>query len=128
MAAAGRRHRAVDLAQGALARLSLDRGGPRDLAAIRDGVFASNAVARILKSAAELPAGLALSDARLRVDCGDLEGDLRSMLADDLPLVRRDGVESWPRVTKYDVGQRLAEAAVDALSVPVISKSKLGAA
>ena len=39
----------------ALARLGLDRGGPRDLAAIRDGLAAAGALARILGAAGDLP-------------------------------------------------------------------------
>ena len=74
-----------------LARLSLDRGGPRDLAAIRDGLAATAALAAILEAAEDLPPELLAAYARLRADCGALEGDLQSTLADDLPLVKRDG-------------------------------------
>jgi DNA mismatch repair protein MutS len=75
----------------ALARLSLDRGGPRDLAAIRDGLAAKAALASILEAAQNLPPELLAAYARLRADCGALEGDLQSTLADDLPLIKRDG-------------------------------------
>jgi DNA mismatch repair protein MutS len=75
----------------ALARLSLDRGGPRDLAAIRDGLAAAEAVASILEAAGDLPSELLGAYARLRADCGALESDLQSTLADDLPLLRREG-------------------------------------
>jgi DNA mismatch repair protein MutS len=74
-----------------LARLSLDRGGPRDLAAIRDGLAATAALAAILEAAQNLPPELLAAYARLRADCGALEGDLQSTLADDLPLIKRDG-------------------------------------
>jgi DNA mismatch repair protein MutS len=74
-----------------LARLSLDRGGPRDLAAIRDGLAAAAALAGILEAAQDLPPELLAAYARLRADCGALEGDLQSTLADDLPLIKRDG-------------------------------------
>ncbi len=74
-----------------LSRLSLDRAGPRDLAAIRDGLAAAHELARILDAADELPAGLLRSYALLRADCGALSRDLEAMLADELPLVKRDG-------------------------------------
>ena len=75
----------------ALARLSLDRGGPRDLAAVRDGLAAAGALASILEAAGDLPPDLLSAYARLRADCGALERDLQSTLADDLPLLKRDG-------------------------------------
>ena len=74
-----------------LSRLSLDRGGPRDLAAIRDGLAAAGAIARILKSARDLPPELQRDHAALSVDCAALEQILQATLADDLPLVKRDG-------------------------------------
>ena len=74
-----------------LSRLSLDRGGPRDLAAIRGGLAAAGALARILESAGDQPPGLLRAHAALRVDCGALGRDLEATLADDLPLVKRDG-------------------------------------
>jgi len=75
----------------ALARLSLDRSGPRDLAAIRDGVAAAAALAAMLEAGQDLPPELLAAYARLKADCGALEGDLSSTLADELPLVARDG-------------------------------------
>ena len=75
----------------ALARLSLDRGGPRDLAAVRDGVAAAATLAGILEAAQDLPPELLAAYARLRADCGALERDLQATLADDLPLIKRDG-------------------------------------
>ena len=74
-----------------LSRLSLDRAGPRDLAAIRDGLAAAAALARILEGVEDLPAELVRAHARLSENCGALEHDLRATLADDLPLARRDG-------------------------------------
>ncbi len=75
----------------ALARLSLDRGGPRDLAAIRDGVAAAAALARILEREVDLPPELKRFAALLGADCSALERDLEAALAEDLPLIRRDG-------------------------------------
>jgi DNA mismatch repair protein MutS len=74
----------------ALSRLGLDRGGPRDLAAIRDGLAAAGTLASILE-AADLPPELLGAYGRLRADCGALERDLQSTLADDLPLLKREG-------------------------------------
>ena len=76
----------------ALARLSLDRGGPRDLAALREALGASGEIARTLAaSEGLLPAALARSLARLSDDDGVLAGELAAALADDLPLNKRDG-------------------------------------
>src|SRR5262249_39795273 len=49
---------APDLAR-ALARLAVGRGGPRDLAAIRDGILAAADLARALSSLKETPAEIA---------------------------------------------------------------------
>ena len=49
---------APDLAR-ALARLAVGRGGPRDLAAIRDGVLAAADLARALASLKDMPAEIA---------------------------------------------------------------------
>jgi len=75
----------------ALSRLSLDRGGPRDLAAIRDGIAAANAVARILEGENDLPPELARALAQLSAECAALARELAATLADDLPLIKRDG-------------------------------------
>src|ERR1700691_2206464 len=75
----------------ALARLSLDRGGPRDLAAVREGLAAAVTLAGILEAAQDLPPELLSAYARLRADCAELERDLEATLADDLPLLKRDG-------------------------------------
>ncbi len=75
----------------ALARLGLDRGGPRDLAALRDGLAASAAVALRLEAASDPPAAILAAYARLKRDDGVLEAKLAVALAEDLPLNRRDG-------------------------------------
>src|SRR5271166_4767208 len=75
----------------ALSRLSLDRGGPRDLSAIRDGLAAAGALAALLEAENDLPPELLRFFALLSADCGSLERDLEAMLADELPLVKRDG-------------------------------------
>jgi DNA mismatch repair protein MutS len=78
---------APDMAR-ALGRLSLNRGGPRDLAAIRDGLSAAAAVAEILQD--PLPA--ALSDVRSAIPSGlGIATDLTRALAEQTPARLEDG-------------------------------------
>ncbi len=75
----------------ALARLSVGRGGPRDLAALRDGIVAADAALDRLSQINELPLDtLAAMDA-LRRPSRDLAHELSRALADELPLFKRDG-------------------------------------
>ncbi len=78
---------APDMAR-ALGRLSLDRGTPRDLAAIRDGLNAAAAITGILR--APLPAGLAAARAALPAEAA-LAGELARALADPVPARLDDG-------------------------------------
>ena len=78
--------RAPDMAR-ALARLSLGRGGPRDLACLRDGIVASAEIGRALAGADELPDELSEASAALAAAGTDLAEALAAVLADDLPLV-----------------------------------------
>ena len=76
-----------------LARLSLTRGGPRDLAAIRDTLTQAMALSRLLASAKDLP--------HLIVQCLEtfrqwgthqpLIDQLERALSADLPMLTRDG-------------------------------------
>ena len=75
----------------ALSRLSLDRGGPRDLAAVGQGLATAGALLRLLEAADDLPPELLRDRALLNRDCRGLEHDLASTLAEDLPLLKRDG-------------------------------------
>jgi DNA mismatch repair protein MutS len=75
----------------ALARLALDRGGPRDLAALLEGLKASAAVAEKLEGAGLLPPALLKAFARLRRDDGVLARELGETLDEELPLNKRDG-------------------------------------
>jgi DNA mismatch repair protein MutS len=81
---------APDLAR-ALARLVIDRGGPRDLAAIRDGIMAAAALAARLGAAQPLPDELAQAAAALRQPDPALAEALAAALADELPGFKRDG-------------------------------------
>lgn len=74
----------------ALSRLALDRGGPRDLWAIRQGLAAATDIARML-GAALLPEELKAALAGLNALPADLEALLAATLADELPLLKRDG-------------------------------------
>ncbi|MER2266548.1 DNA mismatch repair protein MutS [Methylobacterium oxalidis] len=82
--------RAPDLAR-ALSRLGLGRGGPRDLAAIRDGLDAAGRIAAEVSGIGTLPEGLARLAGQLSGADAELVATLRAALADDLPLNRRDG-------------------------------------
>ncbi|HEC90303.1 MAG TPA: DNA mismatch repair protein MutS, partial [Alphaproteobacteria bacterium] len=74
----------------ALARLGLGRGGPRDLAAIRDGLGRAAAIKRSL----DRSSALAFELAAARRNLGDhrrLVERLTAALAADLPVTARDG-------------------------------------
>src|SRR5205085_1374606 len=60
-----RLRQAPDLAR-ALARLVVGRGGPRDLAAIRDGIAAAAALVARLGDGTEIPVEIAQASAALR--------------------------------------------------------------
>jgi len=74
----------------ALSRLALDRGGPRDLGAIERGLTVARAIADVL-SGAELPGELSAALASLQALPYDLEQQLAATLAEELPLLKRDG-------------------------------------
>ncbi|ODT75583.1 MAG: DNA mismatch repair protein MutS [Pelagibacterium sp. SCN 64-44] len=81
---------APDLAR-ALSRLSLERGGPRDLAAIGKAVAASLELAAHLQGRAELPPVLARLAGTLAEAPRALASELALALDDELPLLVRDG-------------------------------------
>ncbi|MGF7173719.1 DNA mismatch repair protein MutS [Azospirillum doebereinerae] len=74
----------------ALSRLTLGRGGPRDLASIRDGLIQSGTVRHLLGGLGTLPDGLGVVDRRLG-EHSELVGQLSQALAPELPLLARDG-------------------------------------
>ncbi len=74
----------------ALARLSLNRGGPRDLGAIASGLGGARAVAGLFGDA-EPPAELAQAIAMLAAAPHDLARHLEAALAEETPLLKRDG-------------------------------------
>ena len=81
---------APDLAR-ALARLVLQRGGPRDLSGIRDGLAAARELARRLGTIDAIPDELAAAAQALAGVPEDIMAALAAALADDLPHLKRDG-------------------------------------
>jgi DNA mismatch repair protein MutS len=81
---------APDLAR-ALARLAVGRGGPRDLAGIRDGLLAAGEIARQLKAAGDMPAEIADAAEALKRPDPMLSAELSAALAVELPVLKRDG-------------------------------------
>src|SRR5437764_6104721 len=81
---------APDLAR-ALARLVLGRGGPRDLAAMRDGILAAAGIAGELEKGGELALELAQATHALRRLDPALASELGAALAEELPHLKRDG-------------------------------------
>jgi DNA mismatch repair protein MutS len=75
----------------ALARLAVDRGGPRDLAALRDGWRASAAAAALIVEAADTPAEVTRAYAALAKADGPLGAEIDAALRQELPLDKRDG-------------------------------------
>ena len=82
--------RSPDLAR-ALSRLSLGRGGPRDLACVRDGLFAARELGLELAIAPDLPKELARAAEVLQGLRTEVADRLAAALADELPLLKRDG-------------------------------------
>src|SRR5437773_10034661 len=75
----------------ALARLSVGRGGPRDLAGLRDGILAADqALARLAQLEAPPTEIIAVMEA-LRRPSRDLAREFERALAEQLPLIKRDG-------------------------------------
>jgi DNA mismatch repair protein MutS len=81
---------APDLAR-TLSRIAVGRGGPRDLAAIRDGIIAAAHIAQRLAALANIPRDLAQAATALRHPDAALAAELKRALADELPAFRRDG-------------------------------------
>ena len=74
----------------ALSRLSLNRGGPRDLAALKSGLEGAGTIGALL-AGLDLPAELAGARTALDRRPGDLADLLSASLAEELPLFARDG-------------------------------------
>ncbi len=79
-----------DLAR-ALSRLALGRGGPRDLASLRDGLAAAGRVAAALSRQGDLPHDIAAAAKNAGGVDPALAETLAAALAESLPPNRRDG-------------------------------------
>ncbi|WP_407149309.1 DNA mismatch repair protein MutS [Bradyrhizobium sp. ORS 86] len=75
----------------ALARLSVGRGGPRDLASLRDGILAADQALELLALTDNPPAEIVAVMAALRRPSRDLAQEFSRALSEQLPLIKRDG-------------------------------------
>ena len=75
----------------ALARLSVGRGGPRDLAGLRDGILAADAALAQLAGLDAPPQEIAAVMEALRRPSRELALEFSRALAEQLPLIKRDG-------------------------------------
>lgn len=75
----------------AFGRLSLDRGGPRDLIALAEGLEASAGAAAQLLDLLDLPGELAAAAGQLSGVDPALPASLKAALGDSMPLMARDG-------------------------------------
>jgi DNA mismatch repair protein MutS len=75
----------------ALARLSVGRGGPRDLAGLRDGILAADQALARLEELEQPPQEIAAVIASLRKPSRELAREYARALAEQLPLITRDG-------------------------------------
>src|SRR6201987_1876931 len=75
----------------ALARLSVGRGGPRDLAGLRDGILAADQAVARLEELNQPPLDIAAVIAALRKPSRQLAQEYARALAEQLPLIKRDG-------------------------------------
>lgn len=75
----------------ALARLSVGRGGPRDLAGLRDGILAADQALARLSVLDQPPQEIASVMAALNRPTRDIAAEFARALDEQLPLVKRDG-------------------------------------
>src|SRR5499427_964248 len=83
-------HGAPDMSR-ALARLSVGRGGPRDLAGLRDGILAADQALARLEELEQPPQEIAAVIAALRRPSRELAREYECALSEQLPLIKRDG-------------------------------------
>ena len=81
---------APDIAR-SLSRLVVGRGGPRDLAAIRDGIEAAASLAAELTAGGAVPLQVQEAATALRGPDAAIARELTAALDDELPLFKRDG-------------------------------------
>jgi len=93
----------------ALARLAVARGGPRDLAAIRDGALAAAELARALGSLKDTPTEIADARQACRRPDGMLAADSPGA-GGRMPAFKRDGVSCARAMTHAGRDARLRDA------------------
>jgi DNA mismatch repair protein MutS len=81
---------APDLAR-SLTRLVLARGGPRDLAAVRDGIVAAAALAAEFKQTSDIGTELEQATTALGAPVPAIAAELSAALAEELPHLKREG-------------------------------------
>ena len=81
---------APDMAR-ALSRIALQRGGPRDLLAIANGLDAARSIISILADADPVPTEVSAAISSLTQAPHDLGDDLRKAIQEEPPLLKRDG-------------------------------------
>jgi DNA mismatch repair protein MutS len=75
----------------ALARLSLGRGGPRDLAGLRDGILAADRALAQLAAMEQASQEISAVMEALRRPSREISREFERALAEQLPLIKRDG-------------------------------------
>lgn len=75
----------------AMARLSVGRGGPRDLAALRDGILAADQALARLSALDQLPQEITSVMSALARPARALAEEFARALDEQLPLIKRDG-------------------------------------
>ena len=75
----------------ALSRLSLNRGGPRDLAGLLSGITGAREITQSLSKSTDLPAEFSNAQRAINNLPVELEELLSATLDDELPLLARDG-------------------------------------
>ncbi len=81
---------APDLSR-SLSRIALDRGGPRDLAAIGQALGAAFALSTVLRNSDDVPEEIALAAQTMSAPDRALRDAIVNALAEELPLIKRDG-------------------------------------
>ncbi|MCF8496365.1 MAG: DNA mismatch repair protein MutS [Alphaproteobacteria bacterium] len=94
--------KAVPDMERALARLTVERGGPRDLGMIRDGLAQAEIIRSRLQSdeGARAVLGDLLEKLKISVPLGEFQDKLKRALAGELPALARDGgfvAQGWHR-------------------------------
>lgn len=75
----------------ALSRLALNRGGPRDLASLLAGMNGARTIVEGLSNSTELPLEFSSATNAINALPSELQNLLSNALADELPLLARDG-------------------------------------